>query len=302
MRFSLRKGRRGITRLAESTKILKARLTPLSPHLPHIHRGSSAADRGILSRITATEAQRIRESDPIAAQFLRPIVSDKSVLSESKTWCLWLEGVDRSVIKSSRELSRRVEQVERVRLSSKTKSTQDGAERGNEFQDIRQPNTDYLAIPLSLGDDHEYIPVASFRPDVVAHYTLGVIDTDHLFAFGVVSCKIFRYWKRNAGTRFSGQTKAGFSPIYNAFPLPAPTTEQKQRVEKGARGVLLSRQYFLGNTLEELYSARMKPSQLKQSHIELNHSVYPIFDLPVAATENEVIARLFELYEQMSLQ
>lgn len=229
-------------------------------------------------------------------------MTEKNLLSGSKTWCLWLEGVSPSDIDSSPELSRRVAKVEKIRLSSKNKSSQSSATRSNEFQEIRQPKGDYLAVPLSLDDEHEYLPVASFQPDIVAHYTLGVIDTDHLFAFGVVSCKIFRYWKRNAGTRFSTQKKVGFSPIYNTFPLPAPTNLQKQKVETGARGVLRSRQYFLGNTLEELYSARMKPSQLKQSHIELNQAVYPIFDLSLAATEAAIMQRLLDLYDQMALQ
>ena len=162
------------------------------------------------------------------------------------------------------------------------------------------PQNDFIAIPYSLGDQYEYLPVAKFQPEIIAHYDLGIIDNDYTLALGVVSCRLFRVWKKKAPEYLETTNRPGFGTLYNSFPMPDLSFEEKRSIEAGARQVEDARLYFTGRSLRELYQEQMKPLQLRNAHRELNAVVFPCFGLSPDADENTIMERLISYYFMMT--
>ena len=274
----------------ETSQPLKKRKIPISSSLPSIRRGVNPRRDPRIVKVDP-ELLPIISRDPIARKYLRPFVSEKNVYSGEELSCLWIEGVSEAEITASEALKNITrEKTERLKNDfSETFSVSDIT-----------PQNDFLAIPYSLGNHYEYLPVAKFQPEIIAHYDLGIIDNDYTLALGVVSCRLFRVWKKKAPEYLETATRPGFGTLYNSFPMPDLSIIEKRSIEAGARQVEDARLYFTGRSLRELYQENMKPLQLRNAHKELNAVVFPCFGLSIDADENTIMERLTSYYFMMS--
>jgi hypothetical protein len=87
---------------------------------------------------------------------------------------------------------------------------------------------------------------------------------------------------------------------YNNFPMPDLTDAQTQAIEDAMDGILLSRQYFLSNSLAELYDSATMPQQLRQAHDKLDKELSKVFEVKANASDETILTRLFELYNDLT--
>ncbi len=65
-----------------------------------------------------------------------------------------------------------------------------------------------------------------------------------------------------------------YSPsIYNNFPWPNPTENQKNKVEKTAQSILDARALYPNSSLADLYNPLTMPAELLNSHAANNKAV-----------------------------
>lgn len=274
----------------EISPTLKKRTTPLSSSLPHIRRGVNPKKDPRLLKIKPELIPSISR-DRIASKYLRPFVNKTNVFTDQEITCLWIEDLCEDLLGSS-------EVLEAV---WKEDFRHENADQGDTFQLVAiPPQCEYLAIPFGLDDKYEYLPVAKFQPEIIAHYDLGIIDNDYTLALGVVSCRLFRVWKKRAPEYLGTTNRPGFGTIYNSFPMPDLSITERRSIEAGARHVEDTRLYFTGRSLRELYEETMKPIQLRNAHQELNEVVFPCFGLPIDAEENVIMERLVSYYSMMT--
>ncbi len=280
--------------------LVTSRKTPLSPELQPMENGSKPVDDGLLSNISPDEAARIRDVDPIAARYLRRTIGAKEMLAGIERWCLWLPDADPSDIRSSPELSKRVHGVREVRSKSSKAFTRESANRPTEYQQIRQPKTEYLALPRVSSESREYIAVARFDADVIVSDLVSVIADPSLVTMGLLSSRIFRVWAGAVSGRMKSDLRISNTITYNNFPVPPLSAEQREAVEVAADGVLIARSHFLTSTLADLYDASSMPPQLRRAHQALDAAVAGVFGVSVDAADEEVLTRLFALYAEFS--
>jgi hypothetical protein len=276
--------------------IISNRTVPLSADTPRMDLGSMPNDGGHLSNISAEEANAIRASDPLASKYLRRLIGARELIHNEERFCLWLEAADPKDIRTSSELSKRVQAVRDLRLESKRDATKKLAGRPAEFGEIRQPKTEYLAVPFVSSEDRDYLQIAVVQSDVVANNRIAVIQYKSLDVFAIMVSRVFTVWNKAVSGRLESRLNLSVSITYNNFPFPNLDDEQKALVERGAESVLVARSSFPYNSLADLYGATSMPAALRRAHEALDTSVLRVFDLRSNATDEQILAVLFDRY------
>ena len=280
--------------------LVRARSRPIGQQTQRLDYGSKPTDDGFLSNISPEEAERIRASDPIAAKYLRRIIGAREMLHDDLRYCLWLVDAPLSDLRASPELSRRVAAVRDFRRSStKAKTVEDG-DRPSEFQEVRQPRVPYLAVPLHTSLNRDYLAIARYEPEVIASNAVSVIEDPSLVTFGVLSSRVFAVWNKAVSGRIKSDTRVSGNITYNNFPFPDLTPEETDSIETAADHILTARESFPHNSLADLYDPVMMPEQLRRAHRNNDRVVLAVFGLPADATDEEILAVLFERYEALS--
>ena len=96
--------------------------------------------------------------------------------------------------------------------------------------------------------------------------------------------------------RYSG------SIVYNNFPWPDATDDQKSAIEKLAQDVLDARTLYPDSTLADMYGENSMPfhPKLVKAHKELDRAVMRLYVFHKDATEADIVAALMERYQQLT--
>lgn len=118
--------------------------------------------------LDAAERSRALDRDSDIKKFLRPYVGGDELISGDWRWCLWLKDANPSEIRSSPEISARLERVRAGRLKSPTDSVKKFADFPSIFTQDRQPSVPYIAIPEVSSESRQYIPIDRLPSEVIA--------------------------------------------------------------------------------------------------------------------------------------
>ncbi len=279
--------------------VVQNRREPLDPAAQVMVYGSKPTDGGHLSSISTTEAAAIRDSDPIAARYLRPLLGADELINGIERWCLWLVEATPSDLRSSETLRRRVEAVQKMRAESKDKTTRADASTPSLFQKIRQPSTPYLAVPSVSSERRRYVPMALAQPTTVANNLLLTVPNANLYTFGVLHGRPFQVWNATVSGRLESRFRISAEITYNNYPWPVADDASRAAIETAAQGVLDARDAHAGSSLADLYDAVAMPPDLTKAHLDLDKAVLTAYGLKPAATDAEVLSALFTRYEEL---
>ena len=87
--------------------------------------------------------------------------------------------------------------------------------------------------------------------------------------------------------------------VYNNFPWPEPTDEEKEKIGKTAQGILDARALYPDSSLADLYDPVLMPAELLKAHRQNDAAVMAAYGFSTKMTEPECVARLLEMYEKM---
>jgi hypothetical protein len=278
--------------------LITARTKPLSTHTQPMDYGSKPTDGGFLSNIDEPTAEHICKTDPIAAKYLRRIIGAQELIHNDVRWCLWLKDADPSDIRKSRELSSRVEEVRRLREASPKKATQRDADRPNEFQEIRQPASDYLVIPRHSSENRDYVPIARFGVEIITNDSVFIIADASLTTFGVLNSRPFNVWNKAVSGRIKNDTRISNTITYNNFPFPELSKEKQKKLEDAAEGILEARQTYATQSLASLYDRNSMPADLRIAHKTVDKEVLSALSLKGDVSDEAILEKLFDLYTQ----
>ena len=280
--------------------IITPRKKPINPLAKIMDNGSKPTDDGNLSNIDAETAQQIRAQDPIAAKYLRKIVGGRELIHGDERYCLWLINADPSDIKSSKVLTQRVKAVRDFRAASKDAQTRRDADKPAEFQAIRQPTSEYLAIPIITSEARDYVPMTYLPGDAIINNKISFIEGCDLFTFGVLTSSIFNIWNKAVSGRTRNDTVISIPVTYNNFPFLLGNKDTTSRLTEAVEHLLAIRLNFKSNSLADLYDVASMPSSLLQAHRKVDSVVLRIYDLGDSSTDAQILRRLFDLYAEMT--
>ena len=88
--------------------------------------------------------------------------------------------------------------------------------------------------------------------------------------------------------------------IYNNFPFPTPTDEQRAAIEQTAQAILDARALYPESSLADLYDVNAMPKELREAHRNNDRAVMKCYGLPLKTTEAETVALLMERYKTLT--
>jgi hypothetical protein len=86
--------------------------------------------------------------------------------------------------------------------------------------------------------------------------------------------------------------------VYNTFPWPEASEEQRQQIERLAQAVLDARARYPGSSLADLYDPLTMPPDLLKAHRVLDRAVERAYGVNFKGDEKRIVAHLFKLYAE----
>ncbi len=245
------------------------------------------------------EKAELIAKEPGAAKFIRPLISAREFLNGENRWCLWMVDASPADIRAMPEIMKRVEAVRKYRLASKRDATKKLAEQPTLFGEIRQPNSNYVLIPLHSSENRKYIPISFFDKGFIANNSCATLPNATLYHFGILTSAMHMAWMRQVCGRIKSDYRYSSSLVYNNYPWPEnPTPAQKQKVERTVQAVLDARAKFPDETLADLYDPDVMPKSLLEVHKTLDAAVDTCYRKKVFKSELERLEFLFALYRR----
>lgn len=279
------------------TTILKRR-TPICS-VPEISFGSMPNDGGHLL-LTDEEMRELVKVEPEAKKWIRKLISSHEYLNGKTRWCLWLIGIQPTELKKLNLVYKRVQEVKKHREKSDRAATNKLAATPYLFGEIRQPNSDYIFVPLTSSENRDYIPFDFIDEKSVANNSCSLIPNASLYHFGVLTSVMHMTWVRYVCGRLKSDYRYSNEIVYNNFPWPSGITKKKKEViEKAAQQILDIRQIYIakGSSLATLYKPSSMPSDLLAAHQLIDKLVDKSYRDTPFTTESKRIEFLFELYD-----
>ena len=189
--------------MAAPNVFIQSRGKPLSSNMPTMSKGSQPTDGGNLI-LSEKEKNDIVKKYPDAKEFIKRYIGSDDFINNKYRYCLWLKDVSPSKYRKNTMITERISHVADIRKKSPTKSVQKAADIPMLFTQIRQPETDYLAVPEVSSEKRRYIPIGYLSADVIGSNKLYMISNATLYMFGVLTSNVHMAWVRVV----SGRLKA----------------------------------------------------------------------------------------------
>lgn len=277
---------------------------PISQKL-EMSRGNQPTDGGNLI-IEAEEYDSFIKSEPAAKKYIKKLIGSREFINSLDRYCLWLVGVSPKDLRSMPKVLERVNLVKEMRLNSSAVGTRKLAERSHEFRETKNPNT-YLIIPRVSSENRRYIPIGFLDSSTIPTDSVTIIENATLYDFGILTSNVHMAWMRTVAGRLKSDYRYSAKIVYNNFPWPELTEEQKSKISKTAQAILDARALYPDSSLADLYDELTMPVELRRAHQANDKAVMEAYDMTKIVdgkrtwlTESETVARLFEMYEDIT--
>lgn len=133
---------------------------------------------------------------------------------------------------------------------------------------------------------------------------LFIIPEATLYHFGVLTSNIHMAWMRTVASRLKSDYTYSKDIVYNNFPWPEPTDEQKTRIEQSAQAILDTRNLYPESSLADLYDEVAMPPELRRAHQNNDRAVMAAYgfakDSAAFSSESACVAELMKLYQKLT--
>ncbi|MCI7792629.1 N-6 DNA methylase [bacterium] len=287
--------------VSASDIFIESRGKQLTQGFPEMSKGSQPTDGGNLI-LTEEERNNLIEKHPQTENFIKRFVGSRDLINNEKRYCLWLKGVPPQEYRKIPEIVERLQAVAECRKSSPTKSVQRDASTPMLFTQIRQPDTDYLAVPEVSSENRRYIPISFLTSDIIGSNKLYIVSNANLYMFGVLISNVHMAWMRVVCGRL--KSDYSYSPaVYNNFPWPTPTEAQKAKIEQTAQAILDARALYPDCSLADLYDDLTMPPELRKAHQANDRAVMDAYGFTkgtaARTSESACVAELMKRYQQL---
>ena len=268
--------------------------------VPSMIRGSSPIDDGYLL-LTNDEKKEYLVNEPQGEKYLRPFMMGKDFIDRKPRWCFWLIGANPSELKACPLLMKRIEAVREFRMNSSKAATVQSASTPTLFGEMRPCESDYVAIPKVTSENRRYIPIDYLKAEIIAGDKLFQMPYASLYHFGVLTSNVHMAWMRAVCGRLKSDYSYSNTIVYNNFPWPNPSDEQKAKIEQTAQAILDARALYPDSSLADLYDELAMPVVLRKAHQDNDRAVMAAYGFNVKTmTESQCVAKLFKLYQELT--
>ncbi len=263
-------------------------------NVPEMLKGSSPVDGG---NLLVTD-EEYKTFSPVEQQYIQRFLGAREYLHNIPRWCIWLEHCSPAKISSMPQIYERVKKTREFRLSSTKAATRKYADYPTRFMEMRQPDDNYILIPRHSSENRRYIPFGFMPPTDICGDANNMIPGASRYHFGILMSNVHMAWMRAVCGRIKSDYRYSNDIVYNNFPWPSPSAEQKQKIEQTAQGILDARTLYPDSSLADLYDPLTMPVELSRAHTANDKAVMAAYGFSNKMTEADCVAELMKLYQK----
>ena len=287
--------------LVEGSNIaVTAQKKPLTSDIPPLFFGNKPTDGGNFL-MTRDERDELLRIEPQAERWIRRILGADEFLNAKERWCLWLLDASEDELLAMPAVMKRISAIRQLRLKAGHPAALKMAEKPHVFMQVSQPTSgDYILVPRVSSERRPYIPMGFLNADVISSDRNFILPNGTLYQFGILSSMIHNDWMRLVAMRMKSDYSYGNKVVYNTFPWPTVTANQRKEIERLAEEVELVREDYPGKTLAELYDPDIMPAGLLEAHQALDRAVDRLYRDRPFKDAAERVSHLLGLYEKLT--
>lgn len=267
--------------------------------LPEMSFGSMPNDGGFLI-LEATEYTELVDENIAIEKYTKKFVGSDDFINGRSRYCLWLTDDNHDNAEKIPKIKERVNKVREHRQESKRAATNRLAREPYRFGEVRYKPTNSIIVPGVSSERREYIPMGFLDADTVISNLANAIYDAEPWLFALLESKMHMTWIRAVCGYLGTSIRYTSTLGYNTFPVPLLSEDQKAKLTASARAILLARDVHFEQTLAEMYDPEKMPADLREAHDKNNHLVDQLYRGKGFANDEERLATLFDLYEQMT--
>lgn len=268
--------------------------------VPVMGVGSQAIDDGNYMFLEEEKKAFIQQEPNSASYFHRWFGADEFINNKIR-WCLYLGDCSPSELRSMPYCLERVKAVKEFREGSKRTQTLKAADWPQKFAMTVIPQSNYLLVPRVSSERRKYAPIGFMTPDNFVNDAVQIIPDATLYHFGILTSNVHMAWMRAVCGRLKSDYRYSANIVYNNFPWPTPTDEQKARIEQTAQAILDARALYPDSSLADLYDEVTMPPELRRAHQQNDRAVMQAYGFPIKDfTESDCVAELLKMYKELT--
>ncbi|MBR4906238.1 MAG: class I SAM-dependent DNA methyltransferase [Clostridia bacterium] len=267
--------------------------------VPEIGIGNQPIDDGNYL-FSHEEMKAFLDIEPAAEPYFRRWYGSVEFINRKPRYCLWLGDCKPSDLIKMPECLKRVQAVQKYRLASSRASTVKLSSKPTRFQTENMPNSTYIVIPEVSSEKRRYIPIGFMSPDILCSNLVKLVPDATLYHFGILTSNVHMAWVRAVCGRLEMRYRYSKDIVYNNFPWPEPTDEQKARIEQSAQDILKARENYPDVSFADMYGENMYLfTDLISAHQNNDRAVMQAYGMPIKETDEAAcVAWLMRLYQE----
>ena len=269
-------------------------------NVPEIGIGNKPIDGGYYL-FEKEERDEFVKAEPQSAKYFHPYYGAFEFIHSKPRYCLWLGDCTPAELRQMPHCLKRIEAVRNFRLASKSPGTIKLADKPTRFHVENMPKGNYIVIPQVSSQNRRYIPMGYMDESVMCSDKVRLMPGGTLYHFGVLESNVHMAWMRTICARLKSDYSYTVNNVYNNFPWPKPTDEQRAKIEQTAQAILDARAKYPDSSLADLYDELTMPPELRTAHQENDRAVMRAYGFDIKTmTESTCVAELFKMYQEMT--
>ena len=247
------------------------------------------------------EMEEFIKKYPDMQQFIKKFIGSREFINNIPRYCIWLYGAEPSSYKNNKEIMERIRRVAEFRSTAKGESLRKLADEPLKWKAIKPNDSDYILLPRVSSQNRKYIPIGFVNKDVIGNDSIQMLPNATLYDFGILTSNVHNAWIRVIAGRLKSDIRYSNTLVYNNFPWPEVSNEQKEKIQKTAQGILDARDKYPNSSLADLYDELTMPVELRKAHQENDKAVMEAYGFDwKKMTESECVAELMKMYQEMT--
>lgn len=278
--------------------LVQSRNKPIC-NVPKMIYGNKPADGGNLI-IEDDQITDFVEKDPNAKKYIRPLLGAAEYIKGKKRWCLWLVGAKPEDLKKCPLVMERIKKCKEMRENSIASGIRKFADTPTLFAQRTQPvDEDFIIVPRVSSQSRRYVPMGFIKAGTIVTDLVQIVPNAGLYELGVLISNVHMAWMRAVCGRLKSDYRYIKDVVYNNFPWPEPTNQQKNKIEKTAQDILNARELYPDSSLADLYDPLTMPPELHRAHTANDKAVMEAYGFSIKMTEADCVAELMKLYQKL---
>lgn len=266
--------------------------------IPEMQTGNRPADGGHLI-IEKNDYDDFVKNAPEAVKYIKRLYGAEEFINNKMRFCLWLVNASPSDIRNIPIIKNRVEACKMARLKG-APDRQKLADTPSLFRETLNPKTS-IVIPVVSSQNRRYIPMGYIDDSVICTDRVKLLPDASIYHFGILESNVHMAWMRAVCGRLKSDYNYSKDIVYNNFPWPSPSEEQKAKIEQTAQAILDARALYPDSSLADLYDEVTMPPELRRAHQQNDRAVMQAYGFPIKDfTESDCVAELLKMYKEMT--